>query len=380
MTLAATILSEESELDSIYDDWDALAVEASRPFCAPGWMLAWWRNAAPDGGRIRVVTVRDGGRLVGIAPLWAAKGRGRRSAYEALTGRLSPPVGPIAAPGREREVAEALAEALTGALSRPSTLRLADRVGPDSMVDRLLDAWPTGRPWVHMTPRLPVPIVSLEGMDYDSWMASKSSKFRQESRRRRRRLEDAGACFKLARMGDLDRSLDAFIELHAARWQGRGGSNALIPGLRGMLSDAARELVPAERLRIFTIEAHGKAIAASVLVAAGEQVSGWGSGFDESWGRYAPSVLLMLHSLADAAERGEARMELGPGDMDYKRRVADWQEEMAIVTLVPRGVGYPLTRLRLVPHQARWGISRRISPDAKLRLRRLRGLIGCAFF
>lgn len=376
MTLAATILNEESELDSIYDDWDALAVEASRPFCAPGWMLAWWQNAAPDRGRVRIVTVRDGGRLVGVAPLWAAKGKGWRSDYEALTGRLSPPAGPIAAPGKEQEVAATLAEALATASPRPSTLRLADRIGPGSMVDRLLDVWPGGRPWLHMTPPLPVPIVSLSGLDYESWLGSKSSKFRQESRRRRRRLADAGGRFELAGMSDLDRALDAFIELHGARWRERGGSNALVPGLRGMLTDAAQRLLPSERLRIFTIEAEGRTIAATILVAAGRQVSGWGSGFDESWGRYAPSVLLLLHSLADAAERGEDCMELGPGDMDYKRRVADRQKEMAIVTLVPPGATYPLARLRLLPHQARWGISRRVSPEAKLRLRRLRAKIG----
>lgn len=369
--LAATIIDEESGLDSICERWDALAVETSKPFCAPAWMLAWWRNARPEAAGLCVVTITEGDRLVGLAPLWANRRSGPGCAYEVLTARLSPPVGPLAVPGREREVAEALTRALATARPKPLLLHLWSRLGSGDVPDRLAEAWPGRRPWRHAEPPNPVPVVSLDGLDYDEWFASRSSKFRQESRRLRRRLEDAGGNFTLAGPDDVDRSLSAFIELHDARWKGRGGSNALIPGLRAMLVEAAAELLPSGRLRIFTIEVEGRVIAANLLVAAGEEVSGWNSGFDEHWSRYSPSLQLTLHALADATERGDRRMSLGPGDTDYKRRLADTQDEIANLTLVPRGVAYPMTRLRLVPYQARWSLSRRLSAESKRRLRRL---------
>jgi CelD/BcsL family acetyltransferase involved in cellulose biosynthesis len=368
VTLATKVIEGEGDADAVRQEWDDLAVAASRPFCAPAWALAWWRNAAPAGGEMRIVTARDGERLVGLAPLWA-DGSGRRARYETMAAHLSPPAGPLAAPGREGEVAEALSAALAEAAPKPASLRLEDQVGEGRIADRIAESWP--RAWVHAAPPAPLPIVVLDGHDYESWLATKSSKFRQETRRLKRRLDDAGGEFELVGGDGVERAVAAFVELHGARWEDRGGSNALVPGIREMLAEAARELLPNGRLRIYAAGVEGRIIAVNILVAAGEEVCGWNSGFDPEWGRYSPSLLLTLHALADAAGRGEKRLSLGPGGGAYKRRMADAEEEVGVLTVVPRGSGYLRTRLGLVGHQVRWGLSRRLSPDAKQRLRRL---------
>jgi CelD/BcsL family acetyltransferase involved in cellulose biosynthesis len=376
MGLATEVLTNESSIrEEVRDRWDELAVRAGRPFCGPAWMLAWWRNARPDGAGMRVVTVADGDSLVGVAPFWAVREDAHNSRYEILAARLSTPVGPLVAPGREFEVAEGFARALDDMRPKPSLLELEDLTGRHDWAELLSRAWPGGRPWTLRASTRPVPIVSL-GTDYETWIAGKSSKFRGESRRLRRRLEDAGANFALAGPGDLDRALQAFEGLHAARWGDRGGSNALVPGMREMFLDAARELLPAGRLRVFTIEAGDDVVAVNILVSAGGEVSGWNSGFDESWSRLSPSLQLTLHALADAAGRGEKRMSLGPGGKEYKLRLADEKDAVQAAILVPRGVAYPLTRLRLMSRQARIEASRRLSPAAKRRLRRLTGSRG----
>jgi CelD/BcsL family acetyltransferase involved in cellulose biosynthesis len=246
---------------------------------------------------------------------------------------------------------------------------------PESPTAQLIERWPR-RPWVHRTPAVPVPVVDLGGREFDEWFATKSSKFRQETRRTRRRIEDEGATFVLADAAGAARGIDAFIDLHGARREGMGGSNALITGLREMLLAAAAKLIPADRMRIYTIEVEGRPVAANILVAAGHEVSGWNSGFDEEWARYSPSMLLTLQALADAAGKGERRMSLGPGAGGYKRRLADHEEQVVTATMVPRGGPYPLTRMRLVPYQARWAISARTSEETKQRMRRLRGRVG----
>ena len=371
MAMVTAIIEDGEDLIPLRDQWDRLAVETSRPFCAPAWMLAWWRHARPRGAVARTVTVVDDGRLVGIAPFWAPRGGRLSSGYEVMAARLSPPAGPLAAPQREKDVAAAMVRALTALRPRPSWLRFDDWIGTGGLGGCLVEGWPKRRPWVYSIPPEPVPSVSLGGLGYEDWIATKSSKFRQETRRLRRRLDDSGARFMSAGLDEVDRSLDAFIELHRARWEGRGGSNALVPGIREMLGEAARELVPSGRMRVFAIEVEEQVIAVNILVAAGEEVSGWNSGFDQGWSRYSPSMLLTLHAVADAAERGEARVSLGPGGMGYKLRLADGQKEITTLTLIPRGASYPLTRLRLAPYQMRWALSRQLSPDAKLRLRRL---------
>ena len=47
--------------------WDRLAVTSQRPFCAPAWMLSWWRHGARPGSRLRTVIVHRGDELLGVA-------------------------------------------------------------------------------------------------------------------------------------------------------------------------------------------------------------------------------------------------------------------------------------------------------------------------
>ncbi len=369
--LSAIVVDDESGLEAIRSDWDALAIRTGSPFSAPAWALAWWRNAAPRRAGLRVVAVADGEKLVGVAPLYATHANRARSAYEVMAARLSPPAGLVAEPSRGTEVCEAVLGALASARPRARSLRFWDRVGSGGLCAGFGEAASGRLPWTHAATPAPLPVISLDGRSYEEWFATRQSKFRQESRRMRRRLEDAEAEFALVGPDRLDRALDAFVELHGARWEGRGGSNALIPGFKSMFAEAAEELLPAGRLRIFTIEAEGRIVAVNILLAAGEEVCGWNSGFDESWSRYSPSMQLTLHAVADAAERGERRVNLGPGRMGYKLRLADGEEEVAMTTVVPRDSHYLVSRARLLPYQLRGAIGRRLSDRAKQRLGRL---------
>jgi CelD/BcsL family acetyltransferase involved in cellulose biosynthesis len=367
MSVTPIIVEDDQEVAALAPGWDRIAVAASRPFCAPGWALAWWRHAAPAGAKLRLVAVHDGEELIGVGPFFVVRGR-----YETLSAHLSPPAGPIAVPDREAEVGAAIAAALAEASPRPAPLRLEDQLGDRIVTGHILGAWPSRSPWVLEAPPVPLPAVVFAGLDFDGWLATKSSKFRQETRRLRRRLDDAGGVFRLVDAAGLDTAIDAFVELNGARWEGHGGSNAVIPGLREMLVDAAAELLPSGRLRIYVAEVEGRIIAVNILVAAGTEVCGWNSGFDPAWGKFSPSLLLTLHAVAEAIGRGEERMGLGPGAGAYKLRMADREDEIGVLTVVPKGRGYLLTRSRLLGLQTRAALSRRLSPEAKGRLRGLR--------
>jgi CelD/BcsL family acetyltransferase involved in cellulose biosynthesis len=367
VSLSVQVVCKEEDAVVLAPAWDRLAVAASRPFCAPGWALPWWRNAAPDGAQLRIIAVHDGEELIGVGQ-FSVSGRG----YETLSAHLAPPAGPIAASGREVEVATAIAVALAEASPRPGPLRLEDQLGDDMVAGLITRHWPGATPWVHETAPVPLPVVVFDDLDFDGWLATKSSKFRQETRRLRRRLDDAGGIFRLVGEDGLDDAITAFIDLNGARWEGRGGSNALIPGIRPMLSDAAAALLHEGRLRVYAVEVEGRIIAVNILVAAGEEVCGWNSGFDPEWGKFSPSLLLTLHALAEATERGERRLGLGPGAGAYKLRMADREEKIGILTVVPKGRGYLTARSRLLGLQVRAAAGRRLSPEAKGKLRSLR--------
>lgn len=347
MTAAADVLTTESELESIREQWDRLAVETGRPFCAPAWSLAWWRNASPPGAAIRTIAIHDAKRLIGVAPLWVYDGTARRAHYDVMAGRLAPN-GVLAAAGHEAEVAVALAAALARIQPKLSLLRVEGPTSGADLTDRVLRSWPGARPWASRAPSVPEPLVELDGGSYEDWLTTKSASFRRETKRNLRRTEEAGASFALASSTDSERAVKAFLELHAARWSHRGGSSVLVPGIEEMLSEAAREMAPEGRLRIFLLEVEDRPIAAQVLLAAGKEAACWQGGFDEEWGHLSPSAQLLLHAIGDASRRGESLISLGSGGQEYKRRIANDERLTSVIKLLPRGRGHARTRLRLL--------------------------------
>lgn len=346
--------------------WDQLALQRRRPFAAPAWSLAWWEALRPPGAEMRVVLLADGEELAGVLPLFCV---GRR--YAPLGGGMAP-VEPLAAPGREGEVAEAAVRALEPASPRPARLELEARADSPDWAALLGGAWGGGRgPWRWRSSSAPVPCIDL-GDGFDAWMAAKSSSFRREAKRKRRRLDDAGASLRFASEDSLERDVVAFMRLHRLRLAGQGGSSLKDRRVERMLTAVGRELLPAGRFRLLCIDIDGEPIAAQLLLAAGRELSAWNSGFDEAHARLSPSMQCILEALRDGSERGERTMSLGPGAQDYKYRLADREESLNTDVLVPHGRGYPLARARLAPRQARAALAARLSPEAK---RRLRGLV-----
>src|SRR4051794_529659 len=119
MALTADLLDDVDALAPHRAAWDALAVELGRPYCTPAWMLAWWHEAAPAGGRLAVIAIRDGDELAAIAPFWANPDSGR---YGMLAERPASPIEPLVRPGLEREAAVMCADVLAGASPRPTEI------------------------------------------------------------------------------------------------------------------------------------------------------------------------------------------------------------------------------------------------------------------
>jgi CelD/BcsL family acetyltransferase involved in cellulose biosynthesis len=245
-------------------------------------------------------------------------------------------------------------------------------VSPDCAWPRLLgERWTGGRrAWVHRDRTTAAPVIHLRGRTYDEWFGSRPRGFREEARRRRRRLEERGAAFRMASgEGDRERGLRAFARLHYARWRERGGTKALDPKVESLLLDAASALDPT-RFRLWTIEAGDDVVSAHIFLAAGGEVSYWLGGFDERWAAFAPANLTIMEALRHAFESGDARMDLGGGDQDYKRRLADDADLLQWWTVVPPGPRSAMTRLGLTPQSAYRGIANRVPSGVKQRIDR----------
>jgi CelD/BcsL family acetyltransferase involved in cellulose biosynthesis len=357
VVLSGRLLVDEASVAPIEAAWDALAVEAGEPYCAPGWMLSWWRHAAPAGARLRVAVALDGDALVAVAPFYGERRFGMVEWLRPLAAPVSHRVGPVCRHGAEAEAAAALARALAEARPRPALLTL-DGVPAGSPWPRLLAAaWPR-RTLLHRRPRTNVaPVVELDAPGFDAWLAGRSANFRQQTRRARRKLEAAGGAPRRLEGEAAVAALEDFARLHHARWSWRGGSDALDARVEAMLRAAAAALGAHGRLWLWSIEAGGRLVSAHLFVGAGDRAVYWLGGHDAAWDAHRPGLQALVMAVEDGFDRGLARLDLGPGPQEYKRRLAGAADTLEFVSIVPAGPAFPLVRALLAARDRRPGVA-----------------------
>jgi CelD/BcsL family acetyltransferase involved in cellulose biosynthesis len=375
--LQTEVIRSEEKLAPVTEAWDALAVTQGRPLCAPAWMLAWWRHAAPRAAELRVVAVRDAKALIGIAPFFKGIGRGGRREYRLLGSAASWRIGLLAQAGREGDVAGAVAAALAAETPRLDLVTFEATDASSAWPRLMADRWPGAlSPWSYESTTHSAPILSTAGLDFDDWLQTKSRSFRRQAAYQDRRLRASGAVMRIAETDDeLGRGLEAFAKLHYARWSGRGGSSAVDPTLEMVLRDASRELGSIGRFRVALIDVADQSISAHVFMRAGGEVVYWAGGFDEAWARFVPGIQGVLVGIRDAMDQGARRIDFGPGGQAYKRRLADGDDPLTWRGFVPRTRRYPLARGLLAPDQAVWAAKRfvrSLPPPARDQIRTLR--------
>ncbi len=352
---SAELIEDLSAAEALAPEWDQLAVACSLPLCAPGWMLAWWRHLAPASSAIRIVAVRDSGRLIGLAPWFVQAGQNGRVDVRFLGAELSDRVDILCSPGREQEVVRALRDALRRVTPRPDLVAFEAVPVGSHWTRRLAGGWP-GRARLarYRNSAYPAPAVELPSGPPEAWMAGRSSNFRSQMGRLRRRLQKGGGEVRQIRdPAEIDNAVDVLLALHASRWEGRAESNLTRSGVAELLREAARDLGP-ERMRLWAAELDGELISVQLFLAAGEEVKYWNGGWAEEHADLKPSMLTILAALEDAISRGERRLDLGVGTHAYKLRFANSEDTLTWGGVIMRNRRWPRTRAELAPRVLRY--------------------------
>jgi CelD/BcsL family acetyltransferase involved in cellulose biosynthesis len=370
---SALAIENPDELRPHVAAWDRLAVLRRQPYGAPDWMLAWWRHAAPRASRLAVVVVREGDEVIGVAPWHQHRLRtGLRMARLLGTGHR---VEPLALPGREQEVAAAVAGALDGMSDGPGALAL-DRLDARSPWPVLLAREGPLGSRVAGRELTGAPVVPIEGLTYEEWLGAHSRNFREQRAQARRRLEREGAVIRLAEEpGDVDAAIAAFARITADRWEPPPWGEPRGDGVEGMLHEAARAMVPAGRMRVWVLEVEGRPVCVQVFVVADGEVGYWNGGFDPAWARLRPGFETIVRAIEDAIARGDRRVDLGGGASAYKRRLTDADEPLAAALVLPGGRDLPVRAAQLLPgrlDRLMVRTAKRLPPRIREPLRRLR--------
>ena len=314
-------------------EWNAALARGPRdePMLRHEWLRAFIENFAP-GATLRTFVARAGREICAAVPLIETRERSADTCFVPMT-TWHTPVNDHSQRGGVllgRRGEEALRLIWEGIREAPGWDRLRLRDLPAGAPEWRLRGWAeeAGRPcglWVSLrSPYLPLP-QSYEGVE-----AALDGKFRQNLRRRRRRLAELGEVkYTLADAKDgsaVDTALADLYEIEAGGWKGRDGTAiAQRPELVGFYTQIARDAARRGALALGTLTLKSKPIAAHLSLLHQKHHYLVKIGYDESLHEYSPGQQMVSEAIRDSCSRGLTEFDfLGPC-MDWK---LDWESQL----------------------------------------------------
>jgi CelD/BcsL family acetyltransferase involved in cellulose biosynthesis len=353
-------LSAPADLERLRGEWDAL-LAASRSdslFLTPEWLLTWWRHLG-GGRRPALYAVRCGDRLAALAPLAAASGR-RLPPAPALgflgTGAVgSDDLDVVVRAGAEHAALAALADHLDRE-RRLVELAQLPRVGSAAA---LLAGLLERRGWRALERVTGVcPWIDLADRSWEDYLAGLGASHRANFRRRLRKLERRFDLRfeQVADPGRLGPAFDAFLRLHLARWDGRGGSDALgDPAVAGFHRELTRRALERGWLRLYLLHLDGRPAAALYGFLYRGRFLFYQSGFDPAFAAWGVGLVTMGLAIRAAIADGARAYDLLHGAEPYKFLWASRSRELARLELYPPTLGGALYRCLREPLRAARG-------------------------
>jgi CelD/BcsL family acetyltransferase involved in cellulose biosynthesis len=168
------------------------------------------------------------------------------------------------------------------------------------------------------------PVLSLAGLSWEDILARRSANFRQQTRRRERRLgKTAHLRFRLCDNADsLRADMASLILLHEARW-GDEGSVAFAGARRRFHEEWAAVALAQGWLRLWVLELDGRAAAAWYGFRYGLREMYYQSGRDPQHEADSVGFVLQVHTIREAAQDGMREYCFLRGGEAYKGRFAD---------------------------------------------------------
>lgn len=341
--MQAERIQTDAAFHQLREEWNALLRESSSDsvFLTWEWLYTWWRHLA-GGRRLAIVTLRDGGELIAIAPLCLRPPRPvRLLPFRSLEFLGTGFVGSdyldfIIRRGREEVALEAIERFLR---AERYMLELSQVRRGGSHASRVA-ARLAGNGWtLSATATNVCPYVSLAGHTITSYLATLSSQHRYNYQRRKKNLAKTFAVrFEAAAVeSEREQALDVLLHLHDLRWQQRGeASDAFhLPALVSFHREFTRLALERGWLRLFVLWLDDQPAAALYGFRYGSIFSFYQSGFDPAFSRYSVGLVMMGMAIEKAIEEGAAEYDMLHGSEEYKFHWAREVRELERLQLFP---------------------------------------------
>jgi CelD/BcsL family acetyltransferase involved in cellulose biosynthesis len=293
-------------IEALGEEWDDLAQATGNIFATRQWASTWWRHCGREEPPLVVACRAPNNSLMAVLPLYLWSIRPARVARFIGHGPADQ-LGPICLP-----------------TNRVPTARALRALCEDAHLDLLLaELFPRG--WGAALDSRPLkvessPTLSLGG-SWDAYLAGRSANFRQQVRRRERKLQrEHTVRFRLVidpirLQGDLD----VLFALHRARWG--GGRTAFLRWER-FHREFAGVALQQGWLRLWLLDLDDRPVAAWYGFRYAGVESYYQAGRDPARVDESLGFVLLAHTIREAAEDGMREYRLLRGAEDFKRRFA----------------------------------------------------------
>jgi CelD/BcsL family acetyltransferase involved in cellulose biosynthesis len=310
MALDTAIVSDIAGLEALETPWWRLfdTCPEATPFQSPAWLIAWWRAFHP--GDLRTIAVRDGDRLVGLAPFYIERAiAGGR--LLAMGIGISDYLDVLVAPDWRGAALSAIAAAI--------------EMLPGWQEWELTDMAPfaAGRDLPHLSscateegPAAASHVLALADDPAALLPGGKASKLRTAEHRATR---DGGYTIRRADAGSLDPLLTRLIDLHQKRWMMRGETGVFAdPRVERCHREALPQLCKRGMLRLYGLERKGAVSAVQLGFLHRRRASFYVGGFDPNDAQISPGTLLTAHTIKEAQSEGCHWFDFLKGDEAHK--------------------------------------------------------------
>jgi CelD/BcsL family acetyltransferase involved in cellulose biosynthesis len=304
-------------LDPLLPEWERLfaADDEATPFSSAEWARAWWPHWSGSSAAF-VVTVRDGGRLVGLAPLVLA----RRGPFRVLTELGRPPSNywdVLSEPAARAEVGTAVMSELAARRSEWHALLLGG-VREGSATERAVLA--SG---MRVRRRKPTPYPGIElPASFEEYLAGLPRKRRKDLRRHLRRLEDGRLELRRVRdPSDVRAAMDRWQDIRVRWWTQRGkrmDPEHASARFLGFMREAMALMVPRGLADVWELRHDGEVVGVEVNLADRRTYYSWMGAYDPAVSNLGLGKLAIAESIRESIAAGRAYYDLMVGDEDYK--------------------------------------------------------------
>ncbi len=329
------IYRDATGFEALAKEWNVLLhlSDTDTIFLTYEWQQTWWRFFS-SGRKLLLISLRQDGVLVGIAPLYRQRLENGQTVIELVGGKdIFDYLDILVLPGYRDRVYQAIFEFLTTELTNWDVLDFhcipaASPYQPlheaamkqDLIVQRRVE---------DVCPIIPLPAT------WDDYLAMLDKKQRHEIRRKMRRTEGEVQVqwYMTSDPALLLEDVKAFFDLHRKSSPDKEGFMSEL-AMQGFFQEVAGLSLARGWLELSFLLIDGEKAAAMLCFAYNNRTLVYNSGYDpQRFGHLSPGIVLLGYHIQDSIAKGRTAFDFLRGDEAYKYRFGGQDSEVFRITV-----------------------------------------------